>query len=93
MFYEKVMNGLSSIPLLPLSIRLGLLFVAENIYNLFYLKNVDEFEKCHFYDKITNKDGKGKVCIVTGGNSGIGYETSLQLAKLGYKIILACAWT
>lgn len=48
------------------------------------------------YNKITN--GKcysdnvmsGKVVIVTGGNSGIGYQTALELARRGAKVILGC---
>ncbi len=31
---------------------------------------------------------KGKVCVVTGSGSGIGYETALALAKKGAKVII-----
>lgn len=33
---------------------------------------------------------EGKNCIVTGGNSGIGYETALALANLGANIMIVC---
>lgn len=32
----------------------------------------------------------GKVVIVTGANSGIGFETALRLSRRGAKVILAC---
>ncbi len=31
-----------------------------------------------------------KTIVITGGNSGIGYQSCLQLAKLGHKIIMIC---
>lgn len=31
-----------------------------------------------------------QVCLVTGGNSGVGLMTSLGLAKLGYHVFIAC---
>jgi NAD(P)-dependent dehydrogenase (short-subunit alcohol dehydrogenase family) len=34
-------------------------------------------------------DMKGKVCIVTGSNSGIGKETALALAKMDAKVVIA----
>ncbi len=31
-----------------------------------------------------------KVCIVTGANSGVGFETALKMTALDYEVILAC---
>lgn len=38
----------------------------------------------------TNVSMDGRVCIVTGANSGVGFETSLQLAKHGAHLVMVC---
>jgi len=30
---------------------------------------------------------KGKIAIVTGANNGVGFETTLGLAKIGYQLV------
>jgi NAD(P)-dependent dehydrogenase (short-subunit alcohol dehydrogenase family) len=35
-------------------------------------------------------DQEGKTVIVTGGNTGIGYETALALYQAGANVIVAC---
>jgi NAD(P)-dependent dehydrogenase (short-subunit alcohol dehydrogenase family) len=37
-----------------------------------------------------NLNMTGKVCMVTGANSGIGYVTALQLARLGAQVVMVC---
>ena len=33
---------------------------------------------------------KGKVAVVTGANNAIGFETTVGLAQVEYKVIMAC---
>ena len=41
-------------------------------------------------EKSLYKDLSGKVIIITGANTGLGYQTTLGLAKMGAKVIMAC---
>lgn len=35
-------------------------------------------------------DLRGRRCVITGANSGVGFETALALADLGAEVVLAC---
>jgi NAD(P)-dependent dehydrogenase (short-subunit alcohol dehydrogenase family) len=43
-----------------------------------------------FQPEDLNVDLAGRRCLVTGANSGIGFETSLALADLGADVVLLC---
>jgi NAD(P)-dependent dehydrogenase (short-subunit alcohol dehydrogenase family) len=39
---------------------------------------------------VTARELAGKICVVTGGNRGIGYETARVLAERGAHVVVAC---
>ncbi|XP_070557517.1 WW domain-containing oxidoreductase-like [Ptychodera flava] len=36
------------------------------------------------------QEASGKVCIITGSNTGIGFQAAKKMASMGYDVIIAC---
>ncbi|MDF1570892.1 MAG: SDR family NAD(P)-dependent oxidoreductase [Bacteroidales bacterium] len=52
---------------------------------------LDLFRKQKLSERLTDQDSiNGKTCIVTGANSGLGFAISVELAKRGGNVIMAC---
>lgn len=42
------------------------------------------------YQDARNARAPSKVCVITGANSGIGYEAALGLARTGVRVVMVC---
>ncbi|KAL7548134.1 hypothetical protein ACHAWF_011431 [Thalassiosira exigua] len=49
-----------------------------------------EEQKLRPDDCFVHDEGSTPLAIVTGSNTGIGYETARGLAERGYRVVLAC---
>jgi NAD(P)-dependent dehydrogenase (short-subunit alcohol dehydrogenase family) len=54
---------------------------------LFYRQAMQE---CVHYPPLAPQSQAGKTFVVTGGNSGLGFETSKALAGAGGRVVMAC---
>ena len=51
----------------------------------------DIFRKQQFMHRLTENDrADGKICLITGANSGLGFALAVDMAKRGAHVIMAC---
>lgn len=70
-----VSKGAKQVALLVLAVAIVFRLYVEYTYRTF---------------RIDYSGAKGKVFVVTGGNSGIGFETALQLTEAGGDVVIGC---
>ena len=46
--------------------------------------------KCHSFNFSNGNSVVGKVVVITGANSGLGFQSTLMLSKAGATVIMAC---
>lgn len=52
---------------------------------------LDLFRKQKLAERLTSRDRiDGKTCIITGANSGLGFALSVDLARRGGNVVMAC---
>ncbi|XP_072939567.1 retinol dehydrogenase 11-like [Epargyreus clarus] len=66
------------------------MFITIVLFNVFLVSCVWVFCKLTSGICKCSRHLVGKVAIVTGGNTGIGFETAKDLAERGARVILAC---
>ncbi|KAJ9073592.1 Retinol dehydrogenase 13 [Entomophthora muscae] len=89
---ETLLNRASTQLWMPVSMRLALTASIAQMSHFYYRAQgaySNPEAKIDSYVSLHKADGN-KVAIVTGANTGIGYETARALGKAGYKVILAC---
>jgi retinol dehydrogenase-12 len=60
-------------------------FIALTLLQLFYWHIM-----CPMYKGAPNKRLDGQTAVITGGNTGIGFETSKDLFRRGARVIMLC---
>lgn len=65
-------------------------FYCYAVPALLFLYAVRKYQEYKWRTCKNNINLTGKIALITGANSGIGFEVAKELAKRGAKVILAC---